>query len=107
MRFALYPRKSLAKEANIARTPPSSTEFSIGHNVNTKKEVNSVMARAKKAGAKIIKPAQNTFWGNFFAISAPICPATLPATSGLVGWADPSTETASFSKPDLSPEASA
>jgi len=65
MKLALYPRKSLAKDAGIKRTPASATEFSIGHNVNSKKEVNSVMAQAKKAGAKIIKPAQKTFWGGY------------------------------------------
>ena len=65
MKFALYPRKSLTHDANIAQTPPNATEFSIGHNVNSKKEVDTVMAQAKKAGANIIKPAQKTFWGGY------------------------------------------
>ncbi|MBI2057859.1 MAG: VOC family protein [Candidatus Yanofskybacteria bacterium] len=65
MKFALYPRKSLAHDANIPQTPPSATELSIGHNVNSKKEVDMVMAQAKKAGANIIKPAQKTFWGGY------------------------------------------
>ena len=65
LKFALYPRKSLAHDANIPQTPPSTTELSIGHNVNSKKEVDTVMAQAKKAGANIIKPAQKTFWGGY------------------------------------------
>ena len=65
LKLALYPRKSLAHDANIPQTPPSSTELSIGHNVNSKKEVDAVMTQAKKAGAKIIKPAQKTFWGGY------------------------------------------
>ena len=65
MKFALYPRKSLAHDADIPQTPPSATKLSIGHNVNSKKEVDAVMAQAKKAGAKIIKPAQKTFWGGY------------------------------------------
>jgi uncharacterized glyoxalase superfamily protein PhnB len=65
IRFALYPLKSLAIDATIPAFAPSPTEFSIGHNVNSKKEVDGVMAQAKKAGAKIIKPAQNTFWGGY------------------------------------------
>lgn len=65
LKFALYPRKSLAHDADIPQTPPSTTEFSIGHNVNSKKEVDMVMAQAKKVGAKIIKPAQKTFWGGY------------------------------------------
>jgi len=65
IKLALYPRKSLAHDANIAQTPPSATELSIGHNVNSKKEVDVIMAQAKKAGANIIKPAQKTFWGGY------------------------------------------
>lgn len=65
MKLALYPRKNLAKDSGIKQTHPSATEFSIGHNVNSKKEVDAVMAQAKKAGAKIIKPAQKTFWGGY------------------------------------------
>jgi hypothetical protein len=65
MRLALYPRKSLAKDAGIKPTRASTTEFSIGHNVKSKAEVDKVMAQAKKSGAKIIKPAQKTFWGGY------------------------------------------
>ncbi len=65
MKLALWPRKSLAKDAGIKETPASATEFSIGHNVNSKKEVDQVMAQAKKAGSRIIKAAQKTFWGGY------------------------------------------
>ena len=46
-------------------TSHSPTEFTIGHNVNSKKEVDDIMEQAKKAGANIIKPAQDTFWGGY------------------------------------------
>ena len=65
LKLALYPRKSLAHDANIPQTPTSSTELSIGHNVNSKKEVDAVMMQAKNAGAQIIKPAQKTFWDGY------------------------------------------
>ncbi len=65
MKLALWPRKSLAKDAGMKVTPASATEFSIGHNVASKKEVDTVMEQAKKAGAKIIKAAQKTFWGGY------------------------------------------
>ena len=65
MKLALWPRKSLAREAGIKEMPASATELSIGHNVNSKKGVDVVMAQAKKADAKIIKPAQKTFWGGY------------------------------------------
>lgn len=63
LQLALWPRKSLAKDAGIAEAPASATEMSIGHNVASKAEVDAVMAQAKRAGARIMKPAQNTFWG--------------------------------------------
>jgi len=63
--LGLYPRTSLAKDARIAKTPPSPTEFSIGHNVGSKQEVDEVMEQARKAGAIITKEAQDTFWGGY------------------------------------------
>ena len=64
-RLALFPRKSLAKDATVPLDPPSPSDFSIGHNVNSPQEVDAVMAQAKKAGARIVKPAQTTFWGGY------------------------------------------
>jgi uncharacterized protein len=64
-KLALFPRKSLAIDAKIAVTPSSPSEFSLGHNVNSKAEVDEVMLQAEKAGAKIVKPAQDTFWGGY------------------------------------------
>ena len=63
--LALFPKKELAKDANVAETRSSPAEFSIGHNVRSKEEVDEVMEQAKKAGAKITKPAQKTFWGGY------------------------------------------
>ena len=65
MKLALWPRKSLAKDSGMKVTPASPTEFSIGHNVASKKEVDAVMEQAKKAGAKITQAAQKTFWGGY------------------------------------------
>ncbi|MGA3093618.1 MAG: VOC family protein [Terriglobales bacterium] len=63
--FALYPRKSLTKDAGLPTGPRSATEFSIGHNVRSKEEVDSVMEQARRAGAVIVKPARATFWGGY------------------------------------------
>jgi hypothetical protein len=49
----------------LPKAPRSATEFSIGHNVNSKPEVDAVMAQAKNAGARIVKAAGNTFWGGY------------------------------------------
>lgn len=63
--LALWPRKSIAKDTGLPLQDPSSTDFTIGHNVNSKAEVDKVMQQAEKAGAKIIKAASDTFWGGY------------------------------------------
>jgi uncharacterized protein len=65
LRLALWPRKSLAHDAGIELQARSSTELSIGHNVSSKAQVDAAMDRAAKAGAAVIKPAQDTFWGGY------------------------------------------
>jgi len=37
----------------------------LAHNVSSKAEVDAVMAQAKAAGALIVKPAQDTFYGGY------------------------------------------
>jgi hypothetical protein len=39
--------------------------LTIGHNVANKQTVNVVMARAERAGARIVRPAHETFWGGY------------------------------------------
>lgn len=65
VKLALYPRSDLALDATIPLSPPSPTELSLGYNVNSREEVDKLMAEAVKAGATIIKPANNTFWGGY------------------------------------------
>ncbi len=64
LKLGLWSRKSIAHDTGLPGVK-GSTEFTIGHNVNSKKEVDWVMEQAKKAGAKIIKAAQDTFWGGY------------------------------------------
>jgi uncharacterized protein len=63
--LALYPRAALAKDAKVPLTPPSPSEFSLGHNVNSRKDVDAVMKQAKDAGATITDPARDRFWGGY------------------------------------------
>jgi uncharacterized protein len=39
--------------------------MTLGHNVTTKSEVDAVLTAAAAAGANIIKPAHETFWGGY------------------------------------------
>jgi uncharacterized protein len=63
--LALWPKSSLARDANVAVSPPSPTELSIGHVVGSKAEVDAVMAQAKAAGATIPDAAHDRFWGGY------------------------------------------
>lgn len=63
--LALYPRRSLAHEARVPVTPPSASDFALGHNVGSKEEVDAVMAQAAAAGARITDPARVRFWGGY------------------------------------------
>lgn len=65
LKLALYPRKSLSKDAGLPVGAAGSPAFSLGHNVSSKAEVDQVMAQARQAGAVIVKPAQATFWGGY------------------------------------------
>jgi len=65
LKLALWPRKSISHDTLIPLQNTSETEITIGHNVGSKKEVDEVMEQAKKAGAKINKPAAETFWGGY------------------------------------------
>ena len=65
LRLALWPRKSIARDSGLALSAPSPTEFTIGHNVSSRVEVDAVMERVKSAGATIAKAAQDTFWGGY------------------------------------------
>lgn len=65
LKLALWPRKSLAADSGLPLGAASPTELSIGHNVGSRDEVDSVMRQAEQAGARIVKPAQETFWGGY------------------------------------------
>lgn len=65
MGFALYPREELAKDSNIAGFAQGSSAVSLAYNARTREEVDSVLAEARAAGAKILKPAQEAFWGGY------------------------------------------
>jgi catechol 2,3-dioxygenase-like lactoylglutathione lyase family enzyme len=65
LRLALWPRASIAHDARVAVRPPSPADFTLGHNVQSKSEVDAVMDQARDAGAVIVKPAEDTSWGGY------------------------------------------
>ena len=65
VKLAIWSRDDIAHDTKISKTPRSATELTIGHNVSSAAEVDAVMEQANRAGAKIVKGAQNTFWGGY------------------------------------------
>ena len=65
VKLALWARADLAHDATLPTSAPSPTDFSLGHNVRTKEEVDEVMTQARTAGARIVKPAAPTFYGGY------------------------------------------
>ncbi len=65
LKLAIWSRSDIAYDTNTSKTAHSPSGFTLGHNVSSKEEVDAVMEQAKRAGAKIVKPAQETFWGGY------------------------------------------
>lgn len=61
--LALYPRTELAKDADVPLGPAQSGEFSIGHLVPSKQDVDALLAQAEAAGARLTGPAHDRPWG--------------------------------------------
>lgn len=65
LQLAIWPRESIAHDTGLPVGPSSPTEFTLGHNVASRDEVDDVMAHARDAGATIVQAAHPTFWGGY------------------------------------------
>jgi catechol 2,3-dioxygenase-like lactoylglutathione lyase family enzyme len=63
--LAIWPRSSLSRDSGLPVSQRGSTEFSLGHNVRSREEVDAVMAQAAAAGATMVKKPAATFWGGY------------------------------------------
>jgi catechol 2,3-dioxygenase-like lactoylglutathione lyase family enzyme len=66
--FALYPRHLLAEDAGVpagGAEGESFSGFTLAHNVASKEHVDRVLAAAVEAGARLVKPAVDVFWGGY------------------------------------------
>ena len=63
--LVLYPRTEVAKVANEASTPRSSLEFILSHAASSKEEVDTILNRAKSAGAVLPGETEEQPWGYF------------------------------------------
>ena len=63
--LALYPRVELAKDANVPADGDGFSGVSLAYNTRHRHEVDTTLEDAKRAGAKILKPAREAFWGGY------------------------------------------
>jgi catechol 2,3-dioxygenase-like lactoylglutathione lyase family enzyme len=65
VRLALYLRNALAADISpdVELSQQGFGGITLAHNVEKKQEVAEVLALAERAGGKIVKPAQDVFWG--------------------------------------------
>jgi catechol 2,3-dioxygenase-like lactoylglutathione lyase family enzyme len=61
--LSLYGRRDLEKDANATFDSTGSGEFSIGHLVGSKEEVDAVLAHAQAAGATLTEQPHERPWG--------------------------------------------
>ncbi|UFS68263.1 VOC family protein (plasmid) [Paracoccus denitrificans] len=65
LKLALWAQADIAHDTGLPMRPLSPTAFTIGHNVMRREEVDQIMDTAEQAGAEIVKPAQDTFYGGY------------------------------------------
>lgn len=63
--LALYPRVNLAVDAGIPAEGQGFAGITLAWNGRSREEVDSAMRRAEGAGAKIVRRAEEAFWGGY------------------------------------------
>lgn len=63
--LGLYGLEALAEDIGVSIDALGHGAATLGYNTRSKEEVDSVLAGAEDAGAKILKPAQDVFWGGY------------------------------------------
>ena len=67
LKLGIWAQDDLAHDSGLPKTPLSATAFSVGHNVARREEVDAVIEEARRAGAEIVKPPADTFYGGYAA----------------------------------------
>ncbi|MCH2163380.1 MAG: VOC family protein [Marinovum sp.] len=63
--LGLYPLDKLAEDIGLPMEALGHGAMTIGHNLRDRPAVDDLMARAEAAGARILKPAAEVFWGGY------------------------------------------
>ena len=63
--LALYPREALAADVGISAEGSGFSGVTLAHNLRSREEVDALLDVAVSAGAILVKPPQDTFWGGY------------------------------------------
>jgi hypothetical protein len=63
--LSLYPWDALAEDATVSENGTGFRGITLAHVVSSKEEVVEVLNQAARSGGKIVKPAQDVFWGGY------------------------------------------
>ncbi len=61
--LALFAKEDLAEDAHVSAKSSGFAGFTMAQNVRNKDEVALTLAKAEAVGGKLVKPAQDVFWG--------------------------------------------
>ena len=67
MLLSLYPRDKLAEDALVPSDGSGFSGMTLAYNVKTRQEVDEIIEKLHRAGVKITKEPQDTFWGGYDA----------------------------------------
>ena len=107
MILGLYGRKALADDAGLpleAAPEGKSIRVSLAYNTRTRDEVDAVLEEARAAGAEIVKPAEEVFWGGYSGLlrrsrRSPLGSRLEPALPDCGGRLDPASRIGPASVP--------
>ena len=68
--LALYPKEKLAEDATVDASGHGFSGITLAYNTKSQAEVDEVLKIVEGIGGKIVKPAQQVFWGGYSAYFA-------------------------------------
>jgi uncharacterized protein len=67
MLLSLFPKDQLAEDALVPNDGSGFAGITLAYNVRTRQEVDEIIGKLHRAGVKITKEPQDTFWGGYDA----------------------------------------
>ena len=63
--LSLYPRDKLAEDVTVSEDGKGFEGITLAYNTRSRDEVDDVLRLVAGLGARIVKPAQDVFWGGY------------------------------------------